>query len=787
MFSTNVIESSYSSIAEQLWLEPPTTAEYMAHMYLRDVIAWFANNSGWLLVLDGVDIDRDSQVSTIAKFVPPTASGSIILTSINATLAGSARLGSPHLLALDPPSLDEAVSMLDHYSHIPNGTPSAAYTDLCRALTCLPLAIHAAASYIKEKQLPVSEYLRKYQKRPFVEQNYLGPFHVVFDRFETAYPQAAGLIRVLSFWGQGEGGGVPVELIWWGVRALDKRERESLVAREGIRRGADVDVSIGQCLRYAIVERGLEMGVEGVSGVDTLRIHPIARAVCVMRMRSAEELGKWCNLSIEVFCNSFEHLEARRRVRSSPEDGKKSDGVEFLVSDYARYLTHGTYIQDCIRRYKLESSQRLVALLSQIQRLAHPETAEESKKERMSMFTRSGSSSTTSGPEADTPSEDIEMWFPVMESPVSERRHSIDREHQIERERQVKENLKNLEFQFRYEPPKGPRKGWGGSSGSRRGRGRSATADFGNPQNGAGRGRTSTGFSSTAASTTTSYQGTNRGRSPTSVSYYPVPPVRPPGSHYNPYSTRAAGPYLGRHYHHDFHQHSSSAPAQIGRIPGLPSPAYTPAYPFSPPPFIMPPYPISPSAEIQDPLRSRPFTPGFRPARDVSNSPVLLSVREVYNRPSSATPSEAWSEPITRSRSQTPPGVFSMEGVSTPTPGRHNITGFTHASPYLPPPMPAHGLGIDIAGGVSLGGGSSVGGGNGGGGGGTGYLQPSRSSARPRPSSALRRSSVPANEYIVGGAEDMNRSRSEPGVPQADLAVMKELWQDGMAEKVKEE
>jgi hypothetical protein len=33
----------------------------------------------------------------------------------------------------------------------------------------------------------------------------------------------------------------------------------------------------------------------------------------------------------------------------------------------------------------------------------------------------------------------------------------------------------------------------------------------------------------------------------------------------------------------------------------------------------------------------------------------------------------------------------------------------------------------------------------------------------------------------------MNRSRSEPGVPQADLAVMKELWQNGMAEKVKEE
>ncbi|KAF8243164.1 hypothetical protein K440DRAFT_614045 [Wilcoxina mikolae CBS 423.85] len=784
MLSTDFIDYWYSSIAEKLRLEPLTTAGDTTQKRLNDVITWFSHNSDWLLVLDGVDIDQDSQTSTIAKYIPSTASGSVILTSINATLAGSARLGSPHLLALDPPSLDEAVSMLDHYSHIPNGTPSAAYTDLCRALTCLPLAIHAAASYIKDKQLPVSEYLRKHQKHPFVEPNHLPPFHVVFDRFETAYSQAAGLIRVLSFWGQGEGGGVPVELIWWGVRALSHRERSSLVAKEGVRRGADVDVSIGQCLRFAIVERGLEIGVDGVSGVDTLRLHPIARAVCVMRMRSADQLGKWCDLAVEVFCNSFEHLEARRREHTPSEEGKRADGIEFLVSDYARYLTHGTYIQDCIRRYKLGTSQRLVSVLSQIQRLAHPEAVEEGK-ERISMFIRSGSGSTTSGPEADTPVDDeVEMWFPVMESPVSERRHSIDREHQLEiaeRERQVKENVNNMEFQFRYEPPKGPRKGTGRSSGSRRGRGRSATTDFGNPQFnrfGSGRGRTSTGFSTNTANTSSPYIGRDRGRSPTPVPVaYPPPP--PPGSHYNPYNTRGAGPYLGRYHHQELHQYPSSAPALIGRIPGLPSPAYTPAYPFRPPQIMMPPYPISPSAELQDPLNTRPFTPGFRATRDVTNSPVLRSIAGVYNRPSSTTPSEAWSEPITRSRSQSP--IFAMDGVGTPAPGRRTVPGvFARPSPYSPPPIPAHGLGIDIPGGVSLNGGGN------GGGGGTGFLQPG-SRVRPRSTSALRRSSVPAHEIVEGASEEMSRTRSEPGVPQAARAVRAELWQDGVAEKEKED
>jgi hypothetical protein len=754
-----------------------TTVDTTPEQKVMDVVAWFNKKSDWLLVLDGVDIDHDSQYSTVAGYIPRTDAGSILLTSINAALAGSARLGSPHPLALDPPSLQEAVEMLVHYSQIPNATPSATYTDLCRALTCLPLAIHSAASYIKETQLPVAEFLRKQQRSPFVGRSHLEPFHVVFDRLDTEFPQAASLIRILAFWGQGAGGGVPHLLLWWGVRSLHKKHLETLIAREE-RRPVDLDVSISQCLRLGLIERGLETGVEGLmeeSGVDTLRLHPIAKAVCVARMKDAKELERWCKLATDIFCNSFEHLDSRRRRRPSQDslDGETTHNVEFLLPDYARYLTHGTQIIDCIRRYKLHSSERLLEVHSRIQKLTHPDEVS-TNLQRISMFVTNGSSS-TSGPDLDSPTTPgVSSGFFRVESPVHVRRHSIDREVQEARERQLKENARKLEFTLRYDPPKGP-KSWvqrGGTGSRRGGRGRSATMDdwSRSPTPGTGRGvRANTGFLGSAE------LGSSRGRSPTPVPLQTIPP------HYDPYPSRGAGPWLGRYHHQPVHhQHSSSAPAWSGFPLGAASPAYTPAYPFISPPVMYtpmpgPPYPVTPGTEISNPMlpRPRPFTPGFHATRDVTQSPVLRPVLDVYRSPSIA-PSEAYSEPIIRSRSHSPGGVFAMEGFEEK---RRSIPVLN--SPWAPPPPnspPQYGLGIELAG---------VGGAE-------GYLQPrpiTSPRARSVGSSGLRRSSVPVNEHVEDGGTEMSRSRSEPGAPPALAvrAVMGGLWMEGMPEKEKEE
>ncbi|KAI5813225.1 hypothetical protein BZA77DRAFT_322065 [Pyronema omphalodes] len=756
LFNAHAVQYGYASIAEYLQFASAGD-EYPIDQKVDDVIAWFGANKKWLLVLDGVNIDSDSQYGTVAKYLPSTASGSIIITSINATLAGSARLGSPHNLPLDPPSLDHAVKMLAHYSQISNDTSnSAAYTELCRALTCLPLAIHAAGSYIKDTQLPtVAAYLRKHQRHLLIYKDpHLLPFHFVFDRIDVKYPQASGLLSVLSFWGQGEGGGVPAEMIWWGVRALDRHNRRFLVARDAFGRAVDVDMSIAQCLRFSVIEREPETGTDGVVGVDTLRLHPIVKEICFVRMKDRKALQQWCTLATTVFCNSFEYLSARRRPPSASEEGTMVPGVEFLTSDFARYLTHGTHIQDCIRRYKLEHCEQLTLTLLRIQTLAHPET--EIKKDRISMFVRTGSGSSTT----DTPSEatDSDEWhrLPMLESPVAAERPNIDiyeqMEHQrsefaeaerqrINQENRIKELAqRQLEFEFRYPPPSRSRRMRSLDRSDRKGRARSYTADFFQPPPGPGRGRASTGSAAEPLSNSnpsTPRQGRSRKRSPTPAPYNPE--IFQQAPHHNPYSGRASGPYTGLYHHHDDQQHSSSAPAQIGRIPGLPSPAYTPAYPFIPgfaPRFAI--AELNPSnGEMQDP---RFFTPGAWPVGDASYSPEFPSA--YTHRPPSATPSEAWSEPITRSRSASPYNIFPMENM-TPRVSHTRIPSI--ASPYPPPPDQTllQGLGIEI--------------------GSPGYLQPGRRPGdRSRSGSRLRRSSVPAYSPDEDGAE-MSRSRSEPG------------------------
>lgn len=414
---------------------------------------------------------------------------------------------------------------------------------------------------------------------------------------------------------------------------------------------------------------------------------------------------------------------------------------------------------------------------SRVQKLTNPDDVS-AKVERVSMFLTSGSSS-TSGPDLDSPTTPLPDFFRV-ESPVEVRRHSIDREVQEERERILKENVSKLEFTLRYEPPKGP-KSWvqrGRSGSGRGGPGRSSTMDSwrGSPKVGTGRGvRSNTGFSGVGDGT--AELGVSRGRSPTPVPRQTVPYIGLP-QHYDPYVSRGAGPWLGRHHHQPVHhQQSSSAPAWYGIPPGAPSPAYTPAYPFLSPsaPYTLmpgPPYPVTPGYEIANPIRPRPFTPGFQATRDVTQSPVLRPVLDVYRSPSIA-PSEACSEPIVRSRSHSPGVMFAMEGFDD----RRSIPLVN--SPWPPPPStppPRHGLGIEFSGSP-------------------GFLQPKiNSDSRSRSTSAvpsgLRRSSVPASEHgdesSNGGGAEMSRSRSEPGAPPqlATMALRAGLWMDG---KEKEE
>lgn len=384
--STGCLDLGFSMIAEELGLlgdhggsssraglndDPKTTTR------LR-VMGWFGKHDNWLLVLDGANAETKEEVDLLAEYIPKSKAGSIILTTLNSSFAGSARLGAPEKLELEPVTDDEAVRMLLHYAQIKN-PPDAellAARQLVQYLGHIPLTIHSAGSYIKGKKVSISEYLRKYEKRPFVDREDLEPFHIIFDRLEESdrYQEARNLLCLLAFMHRE----IPVGMLATGIKQFPPNVK--LIAKDRGRR--DINNTIGHLLAYSLVDRCGQQD-ENVQ-VDTLVLHSVVQDVCISRMRKSE-LKKWLQLAIRMFCSSFDHMETCKRSNS-----------RFLVSDYRRYEIHGVRLLQHTKKREVDTED-LVRVLGDIKTAINDDQA----GVRCSMF-RSGSTS-DSAPETSSP------------------------------------------------------------------------------------------------------------------------------------------------------------------------------------------------------------------------------------------------------------------------------------------------------------------------------------------------------------------------------------------------
>jgi len=385
--STECLDLGFCMIAEELGLlgdcggsssrvslndDPKTTTR------LR-VMGWFEKHDNWLLVLDGANAETNEEVDLLAEYVPKSKAGSIILTTLNSSFAGSARLGAPEKLELEPVTDDEAVRMLLHYAQIKN-PPDAellAARRLVQHLGHIPLTIHSAGSYIKGKKVSISDYLRKYEKRPFVDREDLEPFHIIFDRLEESdrYQEARNLLCLLAFMHRE----IPVRMLVTGIK--QSRSNVKLVAKDRGRR--DFNNTIGHLLAYSLVDRCGQQD-ENVQ-VDTLVLHSVIQDVCISRMRKKPELRKWLQLAIKMFCSSFDYMETCKRSDS-----------RFLVSDYRRYEIHGVRLLQHANKREVDTED-LVRVLGDIKTAINDDQA----GLRCSMF-RSGSTS-DSAPETSSP------------------------------------------------------------------------------------------------------------------------------------------------------------------------------------------------------------------------------------------------------------------------------------------------------------------------------------------------------------------------------------------------
>lgn len=399
--STDLLDLGYCMIAEELGLVNQQQAPGFKQSQRKvdpkvttrlEVRNWFDKHDGWLLVLDGANVETSDEVSLLAAYVPQSKGGSIILTTLNSAFAGSARLGSPERLELGKLTSEEAVRMVLHYSQIktPPETEIEAARKLVEDLERNPLAIQSAGSYIKGKKVSVSDYWKKYEKRPFVEREFLEPFHIIFDRLEERadrYGEAGNLLRLIAFLHRE----IPVQMLDFGVRHLPPDIK--LLAKDGDRR--DLNNTIGHLLAYSLVDRSGRQA-DNVQ-IDTLVLHSVVQDVCISRLRRKPgELKKWLELAVFMYCSSFNTMELRQQ------------NARFLVSDYRRYELHGARLLEHAKKYKVATKDLEKVLEKLTEAIRDDDQAE---GPRLSMFVGgSGSESAPETPSASPESSRQPSW-----------------------------------------------------------------------------------------------------------------------------------------------------------------------------------------------------------------------------------------------------------------------------------------------------------------------------------------------------------------------------------------
>jgi len=316
------IKLGYWKIAVGLGLTERTRCSEEPHgdFFVHLVTDWFQSHSKWLLVLDGADLEADSELNSLKEIIPGGADGAITITTVNKALAGRARLGSPEGLSLKNMDTQDCVNILFQYARItePSAEDIEDAEELVELMDFLPLAVHSAGSSMTVMQMDLGNYLRYYKKQPEVEG--LTSFHIILDQLQKRYPEASNLIYILSFVERK----VPVAMVEWGVKNWNG---PPLVAKKN---GLGLNVTLGHLLSYSLIERKSVAEVDDPGRVDTLLVHKVVQDICRLRMKQEGKgsLETYFYYASKMFCRSFRRMEQRRRDKN------------FSISDYRRFQVH---------------------------------------------------------------------------------------------------------------------------------------------------------------------------------------------------------------------------------------------------------------------------------------------------------------------------------------------------------------------------------------------------------------------------------------------------------------
>ncbi|KAK3938526.1 P-loop containing nucleoside triphosphate hydrolase protein [Diplogelasinospora grovesii] len=190
------------------------------------VYGWLSNegNGRWMIILDSADdrdvfygVSSDREGQPLAKYLPQSRNGSIIVTTRDKDLAFRLTGNHRNIIEVGPMSQADALTLLQKKLRQLSETDAAA--NLVQALDYIPLAISQAAAYIQARapRSSVEEYLAKFREGERKKARLLGydagdlrrdggasnailtTWQISFDHIRSKRPTAADLLSLMSF------------------------------------------------------------------------------------------------------------------------------------------------------------------------------------------------------------------------------------------------------------------------------------------------------------------------------------------------------------------------------------------------------------------------------------------------------------------------------------------------------------------------------------------------------------------------------------------------------------
>ncbi|KAL8976528.1 MAG: hypothetical protein Q9205_007475, partial [Flavoplaca limonia] len=282
---------------------------------LHEAQTWFAENSGWLLIVDNVD-DQDALDALRWQYLKGSMKGHVIVTSRNPST--SVYWNGIEVADMN---LSEAISLMKKIVGRPAEGEDAMLARLLSDLGYLPLAIDQASSYIAATGMSIREYHQwfKIEKARLLKeipstlygydsrQTVMTTWEISFQRVTQSDPAVSKLLLVMSLFSHDD---IPITMIqlkhdslryWasngeWEALPRDQEWVQSEL-KSTLHHGLDLRDAIRSLRNYSLIHYK--------QGGESLWLHPLVHYWASHKLKTHPDQQQLTMCSIGLVASSF--------------------------------------------------------------------------------------------------------------------------------------------------------------------------------------------------------------------------------------------------------------------------------------------------------------------------------------------------------------------------------------------------------------------------------------------------------------------------------------------------